>query len=79
MLLGDVEFANYKPEGIGRIAASQLRSNCKVETNRKVMFIKTSYDIRLVNEQILMTILISAKPKLKNPKWSNGSFIVILV
>ena len=34
-----------------------------------VMFIKVSDDIRLINERTLITILISANPKLKNLKW----------
>jgi hypothetical protein len=34
-----------------------------------VIFIKSSSDIRLINEQTLIAVLIYANPKLKNLKW----------
>ena len=44
-----------------------------------VMFINRYRDIRFINEQTLITILICANLNLKNPKWSDGSFVVIVV
>lgn len=44
-----------------------------------MIFINLPYDIRLVNEQTLMALLIYANRKLKNLKWSIVSFMSILV
>jgi hypothetical protein len=44
-----------------------------------MIFINITHDIRSINEQTLMALLIYANPKLKNPKWSIASFMIILV
>ena len=71
--------ADYKPETNAESHAKQLLRSCKACEKHRMIFINIPHDIRLINEQTLMALLVYANPKLKNPKWSIASFMIILV